>query len=196
MALSLANIEIELREILLKDRPESLFSISAKGTVPVLQTNEKVIDESLDIMFWAFNKTKILTRFLSKIELQEEIIHRNDHKFKTWLDRYKYNNRYDDYPLEKCKIKSEEILDIYELSLSKNNYLLGDSLMLVDIAIFPFVRQYANIDLVYFISKFPNIKNWLDKISESELFMSVMKKYPQWKLGDFPKIIKFKNEFI
>ena len=87
MALSFAKISVELREILLSNRPEKLYKISPKGTVPVLQTEQKVIDESLDIMFWALDKIETTNNILSNIELQKEMVKKNDNEFKIWLDR-------------------------------------------------------------------------------------------------------------
>ena len=90
MALSISNISIELREILLKDRPVSLYETSPKGTVPVLQLHDKVIDESLDIMLWAL-KNNFEQTWLSKEHAKElKMININDTEFKRWLDRYKY----------------------------------------------------------------------------------------------------------
>ena len=60
MALSASKTKIELREILLKDRPQSLYDISSKGTVPVLKVNDNhIIDESLQIMIWAISQSKL-----------------------------------------------------------------------------------------------------------------------------------------
>ena len=54
MALSYSNIKVELKEILLSNRPSELYAVSPKGTVPVLCINHTtVIDESIEIMKWA-----------------------------------------------------------------------------------------------------------------------------------------------
>ena len=53
MALLVAGIEVELREVVLRDRPEHMLEISPKGTVPVLLLEDgTVIEESMDIMQW------------------------------------------------------------------------------------------------------------------------------------------------
>jgi len=196
MALSISNITIELREILLKDRPASLYEISPKGTVPVLQLHNKVIDESLDIINWAVEQSSDNSILFQNIELQNDWIHKNDTEFKKWLDRYKYNERFDDFILEECKSKANEIIKLYEKNLDNHSYLIGEHLQMVDICIFPFIRQFANVKMDYFTSSYPNTKIWLDKLLESELFKSVMNKYPQWQIGDSPLIINFKNELI
>ena len=52
MALLVAGIQVELREVVLRDRPEHMLEISPKGTVPVLLLEDgTVIEESMDIMF-------------------------------------------------------------------------------------------------------------------------------------------------
>ena len=95
MAISYSNVEVELREISLKNRPKEMYEVSAKGTVPVLITkNKKIIDESLDIMIWAINKNKKQNLLNNKNEL--ELISSNDFEFKQWLDKYKYHVRFPD----------------------------------------------------------------------------------------------------
>ena len=50
MALAYANINLELREVVLRDKPPSMLQASSKGTVPVLLFDDKVIDESFEVM--------------------------------------------------------------------------------------------------------------------------------------------------
>ena len=97
MALILASKQCELREILLKNKPDHMIEISPKGTVPVLQLPDKVLDESLDIISWAMVSHLDNVHVFSKTEeiLYMELVHLFDTKFKHHLDRYKYNNRYD-----------------------------------------------------------------------------------------------------
>ena len=196
MALSIADIKIELREILLNDRPQNLYEISSKGTVPVLQVTDKVFDESLDIMFWAIGQSKECENYLKNITSQKELINQNDVQFKKWLDRYKYNDRFDEYNLEKCKSNCKKIINQYESNLNNHIFLTNNYLKIVDIAIFPFIRQFANVDIKYFSNSFPKTNDWLNRIKDSELFKSVMKKYPQWNFRDKPKIINFKSELV
>ena len=100
MALSASNIKIELREILLKDRPQSLYDISSKGTVPTLQINDNhIIDESLQIMIWAIEQSKLNWIKISPKE-QYKLISINDNDFKFWLNKYKYSDRFPEYSFE------------------------------------------------------------------------------------------------
>ena len=192
MALAYSNIDVELREILLKDRPIELYNISPKGTVPVLQTKNSIIDESLDIMLWALN-IQDTDKWSIDLDAQLSKISLNDREFKYWLDRYKYHDRYPDntkdYYWEKCF----RFLSDLDSSANKNNgYLFANHLTLTDISIFPFVRQCANVD----ISKFDNLiylKPWLDNMISSNLFYSVMSKYAVWGSNNEPLIINFRN---
>ena len=192
MALTYVDLDIEIREISLKRRPESLYSISSKGTVPVLQTNNKVIDESIEIMKWAFsesNKKSLDANYKEQIDL----VNKNDTKFKHWLDRYKYFDRYlehsKDYYLNKCSFYLNE----YEVLLKNNKYLFSDNIDFADLAILPFVRQYANVDPNHFNNTFKLLNFWLDSLIDSKLFNCVMQKYPLWVPGNKPLIINFKN---
>ena len=192
MVLAYSKIMVELREISLRDRPSELYKVSSKGTVPVLITTENiVIDESLDIMLWALknDKNQIL---LSKEPLEElEMIKINDTIFKKWLDRYKYHDRYPENTKQFYRIKCEEFLNKYESHLNKNNYLINNKMTIADIAIFPFIRQFANVDYKWFESNFKNLELWLENFSNSDLFKSVMDKYPIWNLDEEIHLIDF-----
>ena len=183
MALSHAKIKLEIREILLKDRPSSLYDISLKGTVPVLQLpNKEIIDESLDIMLWCLKKNDSSWINL-KLNDQLLFIDENDKKFKYWLDRYKYVDRYPDKTQKDYQIQCEVYLNKYETFLNKTEYLIDNRVKLVDIALFPFIRQYANVNQIDFCKKFIKLNRWLEKIIQSNLFISVMNKYPVWSKG-------------
>ena len=185
------NITVELREILLRDRPQSLYDISPKGTVPVLQLiDENIIDESLDIMFWALKQGEQFW-YIDNIQDQNQLISNNDNKFKHWLDRYKYHIRHPDQSREYYRSKCSETLIELELRLKNNRYFVGELCCLVDTALFPFIRQFANVNRDWFSEQYPNLENWLESWIESTLFISTMNKYKQWKPKDKPLIIDF-----
>ena len=197
MALAYTDVQLEIREISLKNRPEELYEASKKGTVPVLITTDGlVIDESLEIILWTLKNNLDQTWLIENHNEEIEMIKRNDILFKKWLDRYKYHDRYPENSKEYYQKKCDDILSIYENQLNNTKYLSRNSMDIVDIAIFPFVRQFSNVDLNYFIETYPKLNNWLQLIIESELFISVMKKYPQWKFGDNPQIVNFKENLI
>ena len=192
MALAQIEMTVELREISLKDRPRQLFDISPKGTVPVLQfENGDVIDESLAIMLWCSNQKKDQLWHKNDGVKQLQLIAIIDDDFKTWLDSYKYHDRYSEHPQEFYRGKCESILNEFEDMLKKNQFLTHDKFQLVDAAVFPFIRQFANVDKNWFDHAFVNLSNWLTQIQDSALFANVMQKYEFWHSGDKPLIITF-----
>ena len=191
MVLSYMKISVELREVLLNERPKSLYKVSSKGTVPVLVLKDgKVLDESLDIMQWAIKQGE-QKLYEDKLNEQNQLIKYNDTKFKYWLDRYKYHVRYLENSKEYYQRKCSKTLAEYDMRLRGNVYLMGDRIRLVDIAIFPFIRQCANVDQNWFNNKYPNLNQWLEIWKQSRLFKSVMMKYDQWTLGDELIIVNF-----
>ena len=191
MVLSYMEVSVELREVLLNERPQSLYKISSKGTVPVLLLNDgKVLDESLDIMLWAIKQGE-QKLYEDKLNEQNQLIKYNDTKFKYWLDKYKYHVRYLEHSRDYYQRKCSKTLAEYDMMLRGNAYLMGDRIRLADIAIFPFIRQCANVDQNWFNNKYPNLNQWLEIWKQSRLFESVMMKYNQWKLGDELLIVNF-----
>jgi len=191
MALSKSEIEIELREISLKNRPDSLYTISPKGTVPVLQINNtKIIDESLQIMLWAIEKSNL--DWLGKNpKKQIDMIKINDADFKYWLNRYKYSDRYPEKSINFYKDNCTIILSTYEEILNQEKYLFDSKYQLADIAIFPLIRQCENVDPSWFTDNFPNLSRWLNQIKLSNVFLSVMNKYELWDEDKSGLIIRF-----
>ena len=182
MAISYSEITVELREISLKDRPKKLYKASSKGTVPVLITeNDQVIDESLNIMLWALKKNAKQTWTNKEMSNSEhKMIYINDTIFKKSLDKYKYHDRYPKKDKKFYRLECSKILNVYEKKLAKHKYLKYDTINIVDIAIFPFIRQFANVDYIWFEKEFKNLTVWLKTISQSNLFKSIMKKYDLW----------------
>ena len=195
MALAFTNTTIEVREISLRNRPKELYGVSSKGTVPVLITLDNlVIDESLKIMLWALTNYSNQT-WLSKNSSKElEMIKINDIVFKKWLDKYKYHDRYPEESKEFYRDKCIPILNSYEIQLNNKKYLLSNQINIVDIAIFPFIRQFSNIDYLWFEKKYKNLEYWLEKFSTSNLFNSVMKKYDLWSEKRNKLIINFNDQ--
>ena len=176
MALIYADICVEIQEVQLNNKPEHLLLISPKATVPVLQlANGKVIAESLDIIRWAlghYDPEKWL-RFGNDAEA---LIKRNDGDFKYYLDRYKYADRYPDFSQDYYRQQAEVFLAELEARLVNSKYLCGHSLSIADVAIFPFIRQYAGVDRDGFErSIFQALTKWLDTLLSLELFTVAMK---------------------
>ena len=182
MSLLESDVEVELREVILRDRPEHMMEISPKGTVPVLLLPDgTVIEESLDIMLWSLDESWLVGDWKDLIDV-------NDGDFKHHLDRYKYNNRYENVlSSEEHREHAVSILKTYEERLSNQAYLCGDSISLADLALSPFVRQFANTDRAWFDQiPLPHLHNWLEGILESRLFKACMVKHKQWEDGDKP----------
>ena len=182
MGLLLAGIQVELREVVLRDRPAHMMEISPKGTVPVLLLpNGDVIEESMDIMLWSLDESFLTGDW-------EDLVNGNDGQFKHHLDRYKYNNRYEN-PLEPEEHRSYvvEFLEEYNQRLSESAFLCGDICSIADYALAPFVRQFANTDRIWFDAlPYPHLHRWLSEILESDVFRNCMVKHPQWNENDEP----------
>ena len=151
--------------------------------------NNYIIDESLDIMIWALPEND--DWMIIPIKQQIELINNNDSKFKPWLDKYKYYDRFPNYSREFYQSKCGEFLDKYNNMLLSHSFLLGNSLMFADVAIFPFIRQCAHVDPKWFENKFPNLNEWLTNWKSLDIFLSVMNKYQYWNPNNNPEIVNF-----
>lgn len=181
MALKIADIDVEIREISLREKPAYMLQVSPKATVPVLilqdaLNNIQVIDESLDIMYWALQKHAMGSNIHAVCRV---LILENDTSFKQALDGYKYPERYPGKTQTQHRADGEVFLLKLENLLSENNFLLKASPSLADIAIFPFIRQFAAVDAVWFEqSEYLRLKAWLNGWLNSDVFKSVMTKNP------------------
>jgi glutathione S-transferase len=182
MALKYAGIHIQIREISLREKPAAMLRISPKGTVPVLHAGDLVLEQSLDILYWALKQSDPDGWLLVDQQQAQEWILKNDGPFKTLLDQYKYPNRYPELdPDEVLESATQLMLEPMENSLKSHSYLMGLKLSWVDVAIFPFIRQFSMVNPRQFEKlPLPNIKRWLAERIHSALFESVMEKYPTW----------------
>jgi len=181
MALRYAGIEVEIREVSLKQKPAHMLQLSPKGTVPVLvMSDNEVIEESLEIAQWALSQHDP-DGWLVSANDAEALITENDGSFKQALDRYKYATRFPEYPAETYRKEGEVFLGKLEALLNQHQYLYADKISFADVVIFPFIRQFAAVDAVWFESaNYPKLQAWLDELTSTELFQSVMQKYPVW----------------
>lgn len=187
MALKYAGIRVGIREVKLSNKPKELIMASEKATVPVLVTDSgKVIDESLDIMLWALEQSDH-DNWLKPDSQQQifNLIQQNDFEFKPILDNYKYPQSSEVGDPLFYRKQAIIFLDELNAKLLNSQYLLSDKPCLADIAIFPFIRQFCMVDKDWFMqSKFKRLIFWLEVFLESPLFLTVMKKYSPWKVGD------------
>jgi glutathione S-transferase len=183
MALAYSGLVVEIREISLREKPTSLLAISPKGTVPVLQSDDLVIEQSYDIMKWALKQSDPDQWLSAQTEPTiDQWVEKNDGPFKKLLDQYKYPDRYPDISLEETLSQARSLfLGPINEQLKTSPYLLGSRISLADIAIFPFVRQFAMVDQEWMDqSDLHFLKQWLNERLESSLFVGVMQKYPTW----------------
>lgn len=197
MAIIWAGLRCELREVELKDKPEAMLLVSGTQTVPILVLSDgRVIEESLDTMFWAldqlnnsenidaesaFFEPDALSLLLDKAG-SLELVQKNDGDFKHWLDRYKYHVGYPDHPPSYYRGKAEVFVSELEATLSNSIFLLGDKPRLADIAIFPFIRQFAFVDHDWFSnSEYVSVQRWLAYWIDSRSFKTCMTKFDKWR---------------
>jgi len=182
MALVVAGVSVQLREVLLRDKPLAMLETSAKGTVPVLVLPDgQVIDESLDVMSWALAQ-RDPEHWLQGEGADDPLIQACELNFKPWLDRYKYADRYPEQSRGHYRNQAEVFLSDLEGRLSRGGFLVGNQVTLVDVALFPFVRQFAGVDPAWWQgAPYPNLRRWLEHWLASEAFTAVMLKSPPWR---------------
>lgn len=191
MTLTYAGIRFEVREVVLRSKPQEMLTLSPKGTVPVMQLeNGMVLEESLDIMRWALKQSDPDAWLPSNAAIQlatENLIEANDNLFKPSLDGFKYPDQYPAKTAIEHREQGMLFLSQLDEQLQASKYLFGAALTLADVAVFPFVRQFSGVDNEWFESTSLNhLKNWLHGLVESSLFQSVMKKYPPWTSTNRP----------
>lgn len=181
MALKYSGVKVKIHEVSLKNKPESMLQISPKGQVPVLLTSDgRVIDESMDIILFALS-LRDEDGWLGKDEnvrkQMDEYIKINDNGFKKSLDQYKYYDGRKAGSLEEYRSQGEEFLAILDKQLRDKQYVFGDKMLYGDIAIFPFIRQFAHVDKEWFYqSGYDYVIKWLDNLLASALFKEIMVK--------------------
>ena len=186
MGILLARQSVMLRAIVLKNKPAEMLSASPKGTVPVLVVDDStVIDQSLDIMLWALNENDpenlLHSDFPNFLPEMLCLINRFDEEFKTLLEKYKCAKRYHESNKIDCRQQCEVFINELEQRLTKNGFIMGDELSLVDFAILPFLRQFAKVDKKWFLqSPYPEVQRWLRAHLESKLYSKAMTQFPLW----------------
>ena len=177
MALRYSAVPVEIVEVSLKAKPAEMLAISPKGTVPVLDAGGQVIDESLEIMRWALAQNDPDNWLLGGDSRIAELIEANDQVFKIHLNRYKYAERYPEQPMEVYRAEGALFLQKLDELLEGRDYLLSNHPSLADIALLPFVRQFAHVDRDWFAqTPYVRLQAWLQRFLESELFTGIMKK--------------------
>lgn len=184
LAVASAGVTVELREVVLRDKAPEFLAVSPSATVPCLVTGDTVIDESLDVMKWALGRADP-EALLDMPEEGWELIETTDGRFKTALDRYKYHTRHADVDPEQERGQASAFLAELETKLDGQSWLFGNRPTIADLAILPFVRQFAFVDKPWFDAQpWPNLSVWLERFITSDRFRAVFQKYPKWENGD------------
>ena len=188
MAIWSSRYKVELREVLLSNKPKELTDISPKGTVPVLKLpSGEVIDESLDVMKFVLKRNDpdgLLFVYEKKRQEIDWLIELFDSGFKYHLDRYKYSDRYE--KADRLEHRDEGVAYLRRLDsmlAGGKDFLMGSQLSFLDIALLPFVRQYRIADPNWFDHDMPlaSVKKWLNLFLECGLFKNIMGKHPIWQ---------------
>ncbi len=186
LAVMVSDRVCELREVVLRNKPPEMLAASPKGTVPVLiDLDGQVLDESIDIMLWALKHHDPhgwLAPEFGSLDAMLHLIKQFDQEFKFHLDRYKYAERYPNTNAQTHRTEGAVYLERLNAQLQETLYLFGSRIALADMAIAPFVRQFAHADQSWFGEQpWPQLQTWLATLIESALYTRVMKKYPPWE---------------
>ena len=196
LAIKASGVIVEVREIDLKNKPEELLNISYKATVPVLYISSQIIiEESLDIMEWVLKINDPLRLLkcekLNKVKVLN-ILNKLENDFKQNLDKYKYPSRFDKPNPKLYRDKNLKILNEFNTLLENHKGMYSSNLSFLDYAIFPFIRQFRNVNSVWFDSlKLRFLQSWLYELIDSDEFSSIMKKYKIWKPNQKPIYTNF-----
>jgi len=201
LALQAAQVQCELREVALKQKPEALLQASPQGTVPVLVLQDRVMAHSLDIMLWALQGHDPQGWLPNDPTLQTDalaLVAQCDGDFKFHLDRYKYPNRYDlpGGPKGGISHRAQGAAFLAHLNtrLQNHAFLIDHQWRWADAAVAPFVRQFAHTDPAWFAAQaWPALQAWLTGFETSAAYDGVMDKYKPWHAGQpqiaFPTVL-------
>ncbi|PIB23165.1 stringent starvation protein A [Amylibacter kogurei] len=195
LAIFASEQQVELREVVLRDKPEHMIEISPKATVPVLYLLDgSVIEESFEIMEWALNLADPNQIDPERFRVKARVlVERCDVEFKPYLDRYKYPNKFDDMTREAAIAKAADFINDLDKMLENQQFLMGHSRGFSDIGIAPFIRQFAHVDRDWFLKQpWKNVIDWYLEFTNWDGFLRIMSKYPKWtpdsKITVFPEI--------
>ncbi|WP_194090942.1 glutathione S-transferase [Vibrio hibernica] len=186
MAIYQSQLPVLLRDIVLRDKPAEMLTISPKGTVPVLVTsNGKVIEESLEVMLWTLSESDpddlLLASAPEMLINMLSLIHQFDSEFKPCLEAYRAAKRYHEPNLVECRQACEQYLSKLENRLTRHSYLMADQESLADLALLPFIRQFARVERQWYLqSPYPKLRQWLDRYLQCKMFSKIMTKHELW----------------
>lgn len=198
MAIFKSNQKVLLRDLVLSNKPTEMMQASPKGTVPVLVlADAAVIEESLEVMLWALHESdpndllhllhdkqqgnSVITLEEPTLSVMLKLINVFDNEFKSCLEQYKCAKRYQEDNVEECRVACQQYLQKLEQRLSQHAFLMSDKESLADIALLPFIRQFARVERQWYLqSPYPKVRSWLNNYLQSPMFSKVMAKHPLW----------------
>lgn len=168
--LNYAQIDVKLISIDLKQRPTELTNLKADASVPFLVLEDNIfIDESWDICKWALQRNdpqQWIGNDSQALLDNEMLIETNDHSFAESL-RDLLNDKGNSEAKQDC----EEILLEFERQLEQHSYLVSDQLSAADVAIAPFIQQYADIQASqFFTAAYTRLQHWLTTITQAPFY--------------------------
>jgi len=186
MAIFKSGQTVLLRDLVLSNKPEEMMQASPKGTVPVVVLEDgTVIEESLEVMLWVLHESDpndLLHSYEESALLEMlTLINEFDNVFKVRLEQYKCAKRYQEDNIEECRMACQQYLQQLEQRLSKHAFLISDKESLADIALLPFIRQFARVERQWYLqAPYPKVRTWLNNYLQSAMFSKVMAKHPLW----------------
>lgn len=195
LALLSSGLVCRLREVSLANKPAEMIAASPKATIPVMVLPDgQVWEESLDIMNYALAQNDP-ENWLTEVTVGDyELVATNDQTFKVHLDGYKYPGP---NPAERAMHRQAglDILRSYEDRLAQNDFLTGPTCKITDIAILPFIRQFAAVDEAWFADQnIPNVQHWLADFLASTMFQAAMATFPVWKTGEVEPLFSARSQ--
>ena len=135
--------------------------------------------------------TELHTVHSEKHEIHN-ILNKLENEFKQNLDRYKYSSRFDLPSPKLYRDKNLQTLNEFNKLLQNNKGICSSHLSLLDYAVFPFIRQFRNVNSVWFDSlELKFLQTWLYELIDSDEFSSIMKKYEIWNPNQKPIYTNF-----
>jgi glutathione S-transferase len=202
LAIFKSQLPVELRDVVLTNKPQAMLEASAKGTVPILVVSPtQVIDESMDVMLWILGQSDPHNLLLNVaplrgIDKQEDtsytsqlpdllsFVNLYDQEFKARIEDYKCAKRYHEDNLLECRQACEVYVQDLEQRLSQHEYVFCQQETLADLAILPFIRQFAKVERQWYVqSPYVNVKRWLNHYLQSAMFNKIMAPNPIWEEG-------------
>ena len=192
LAIYASGQQVHIRDLILSNKPAELLAASPKATVPVLVIKAntvseqcQVIDESLAIMLWAFSQTDpndyLHNQSTTALSEMLALITQFDTEFKGLLEQYRCSKRYHEPTLTQDRQACEQYLTELESRLSQHQYLMSNNPSLLDLALMPFIRQFARVERQWYLqAPYPKLRQWLNHYLQSKMFTKVMAKYPLW----------------